>query len=194
MSRGGRGGFGGRGGRGGFNSAPSVFEVIGESEKVIEGKVIAKVTHANVPILRREVYLKDRQEIGTVEDVFGTLEDRHFVIELNQNVQASTFEDSKIELFGESRNMLPLERFLPKPKEAKKNMPKGLQGRGDRGGRGRGRGGFRGGRGGGFRGGDRGGFRGRGGFGGDRGGFRGGRGGFRGGDRGGFRGGRGGGF
>ena len=53
---------------------------------MIEGKVIAKVCHNDVPILRREVYLKDRQEIGTIEDVFGTLEDRMFVVELNQNV------------------------------------------------------------------------------------------------------------
>ena len=65
---GGRGGFGGgRGGsRGGFgggrsdyNSQPSVFEQIGLVDKIVEGKIICKCTHADVPILRRDVSLEN---------------------------------------------------------------------------------------------------------------------------------------
>ena len=96
------------GGRGGFSSAPSNFEKIGVALKEIEDKIICKCTHQNVPILRREVYLKDKQEIGTIEDVFGNTQDIHFVIELNKGIKASSIK-AETEIYGESRNMLTLD-------------------------------------------------------------------------------------
>lgn len=96
-----------------------------------------------------------------------------FTVKMQEGMVAGSFKVSdKVYIAGDK--LLPLDRFLPKPKTegAKVKKPAG---------RGGSRGGFSGGRGGGFRGGARGGFQQRGGFSRGGGAPRGGRGGFRGG-------------
>ncbi|KAJ2385108.1 H/ACA snoRNP pseudouridylase subunit, partial [Coemansia sp. RSA 2603] len=121
--------------------------------------------------------------IGKVDEILGPINEVYFTVKLQDGVVADSFKaDDKV--FVAPDRLLPLERFLPKPK-----APAGVKKRGGaagaRGGRGAARGGARGGRGGfgGGRGGARGGFGGgrggaggRGGFGGGRGAPRGGRG------------------
>lgn len=126
-----------------------------------------------------------------MDEILGPINEVFFTVKMDPGMVASSFKAEDKVFIGGDR-LLPIERFLPKPKVPKAPGKKksGAQRGGFGGGRGapRGRGGFapRGGRGG-F-GAPRGG---RGGFGGPRGG-RGGGFGARGGGRGGFRGGRGG--
>jgi H/ACA ribonucleoprotein complex subunit 1 len=128
--------------------------------------------------------------IGKVDEILGPLNQVFFTIKPQEGIQAKSFKAGDKFYIGGDK-LLPLDRFLPKPKPvggaARVKKPAGAGGRGGGGARGgRGRGAPRG----------RGGFGDRGGRGGSRGGFsRGGGGGFsRGGGSGGFsRGGRGGG-
>ncbi|KAI8048203.1 Gar1/Naf1 RNA binding region-domain-containing protein [Thamnidium elegans] len=183
---GGRGGFGG----GGFNQGPpSEVVVVGAFVSACEGEMVCKLNNPKVPFFNAPIYLQDKTLIGKIDEILGPLNEIFFTVKMESGVTATTFKPDDKVYIGLDK-LLPMERFLPKPKVAgKADKPTGLQGKvekkqsagfGGRGGRG-GRGGF---------GGDRGGRGGRGGFGGDRGGRggfgapRGGRGGF-GGDRGG---------
>lgn len=142
--------------------------------------------------------LENKSQIGKVDEILGPINEVYFTIKTEPGVVASSFKADDVVYIASDR-VLPIERFLPKPKSlvkatkkrgASRGGPGGARGGpGGRGGRG-GFGGRGGGRGGGF-GGGRGG--GRGGFGAGRGaprggGFGGGRGAPRG--RGSFRGGR----
>lgn len=190
MNRG-RGGFrGGRGGgRGGF-SAPqgppeSVLEM-GTFMHSCEGDIVCRSINVKVPYFNAPIYLENKTQVGKVDEILGPLNEVFFTIKPSEGVQAKSFKDGD-KFYISPDKLLPLERFLPKPKDLApkpKRKPAGAQRGGARGGFG-GRGGARGG----FsaRGGARGGFAGRGGA---RGVFAG-RGGARGGARGGF-GGRGG--
>ncbi|KAK0554352.1 H/ACA snoRNP pseudouridylase subunit [Tilletia horrida] len=154
----------------------------------------------HVPYFNAPIYLQNKSAIGKVDEILGPINAVSFTIKMDSGIVATSFKpEDKVYIGGD--RLLPIERFLPKPKVVGPKPPKkkggsrgGARG-GARGGRGapRGRGGP--GRGaprgaGGFRGGGRGGF----GPSGGRGGFRGGAGGGRGGGFGGAPRGRGGGF
>lgn len=195
------GGFGGRGGgRGGYGGAPQGpperVQEMGAFVHAVEGEMLCSSTDAkHVPYFNAPIFLENKSQIGKVDEILGPINEVFFTVKMDAGMQATSFnKDDKVFIAGDK--LLPIERFLPKPKALTKG-PKPKRGGGGRGG-GRGaprggRGGF-GARGGGFggRGGSRGGARGGFGGGGRGGGFGGGRGAPRGGSRGGFRGGRGG--
>ncbi|CCD23839.1 H/ACA snoRNP pseudouridylase subunit GAR1 NDAI_0C01780 [Naumovozyma dairenensis CBS 421] len=201
-NRGGRGGF--RGGRGGgrmggrpIQQGPpdSVLEM-GSFLHECENDIVCRSINTKIPYFNAPIYLENKTQIGKVDEILGPLNEVYFTIKCSEGVQAKSFKEGDKFYIGPDK-LLPIERFLPKPKVVGPPKPKSKKkkGTGAPAGRGGSRGGFsRGGRGGsrgGFsaRGGSRGGFGGRGGsrggFGG-RGGSRGGFGGSRGGSRGGF--------
>lgn len=150
-----------------------------------EGDMVCKSVNEMVPYFNAPIYLENKTQIGKVDEILGPINQLHFTIKVAEGVVATSFKASDKVFIG-SDKLLPLDRFLPKPKAPKAGGVKKAAGAG-RGGfsRGGARGGSRGGRGGSFGGGRGGSFGGgRGGFsdrGGSRGGFRGGRGGSRGG-------------
>lgn len=214
--RGGRGGsFGGgssqRGGRGGFGGGNRYQDAgsdeimpLGTFMHASEGDMFCKSVNEKIPYFNAPVFLENKTQIGKVDEILGPINELFFTVKCQEGVVATSFKAND-KIFVGTDKLLPLERFLPKPKGAKVKKPSAGGARGgfggDRGGRGGARGGF-----GASRGGSRGGFGGRGGApsrGGSRGGFggssrggssfggssRGGsRGGFGGGSRGGFRG------
>ncbi|MCJ1445770.1 MAG: H/ACA snoRNP pseudouridylase subunit [Stictis urceolatum] len=193
---GGRGGgsFGARGGRGGFQSGPpdTVYEM-GAFEHAVEGEILCSSTNPKIPYFNAQIFLQNKTAIGKVDEILGPINQVYFTIKPTEGIVAGSFQKGDKFYIGGDK-LLPLERFLPKPKPPPgapkpKRAGGGTRGgpmRGGRGGRGgargapRGRGGFGGG---GFSGG-----RGRGGGGFGGGGFGGGRGAPRGGRGGGFRG------
>ncbi|WVW86078.1 H/ACA ribonucleoprotein complex subunit 1 [Kwoniella bestiolae CBS 10118] len=183
--RGGRGGFrgGARGGRGGFGQRdfgpPETVQEIGSFLHPVESEMLCSlVTPTKIPYFNAPIYLQNKTQIGKVDEILGPINQVYFTVKMDQGMLASSFkQEDKVYISGEK--LLPIERFLPKPKTAGGKERGGARGgRGGPGGRG-GRGGppGRGGRGGfsarggpGGRGGARGGAGGRGGFGGGRGG------------------------
>ncbi|ORX46396.1 Gar1-domain-containing protein [Piromyces finnis] len=183
MSFRGRGGNRGRG-RGGFNAPqgpPDTVVAMGEFMHECHGEMVCKSINTKIPYFNAPIYLENKTQIGKVEEILGPFTEVYFTVKLQDGVVASSFKE-KDKVYISPDKLLPLERFLPKPKAVGKiEKPLNRQGmlgnkRGGRGGARGGRGGARGGFGG--RGGARGGFGGRGGA---RGGFGG-----RGGSRGGF--------
>ena len=181
----GRGGFSG-GSRGPMQpmGPPESIVELGEVTHAVEEELLCKCTNSKVPYFNGRVFLETKAQIGQVDEILGAINSFSFSVKMKEGMKASSFKAGS-KVYIDPMQLLPLDRFLPKPPVKKLDGMPGARGRG--GSRG-GRGGFapRGGAGG--RGGARGGFGGgRGGFGGGRGGFGGGRGGF-----GGGRGGRGG--
>ncbi|KAM4060172.1 gar1/Naf1 RNA binding domain-containing protein [Hirsutella rhossiliensis] len=175
---GGRGG-GFRGGRGGFaapTGPPAQVLEMGEFQHAVEGEMLCRSSNVKVPYFNAPIYLENKTPIGKVDEILGPINEVYFTIKPQEGIVASSFKAGDKVFIGGDK-LLPLEKFLPKPKVPGEKKLKRAGG----GFRGGGRGGPRGG-GGGFRG--RGGPRGGGGF--SRGGGgRGGSGGFsRGGGRG----------
>lgn len=201
---GGRGGpSGGRGGgRGGFSRGgfqqrdtgpPDTVLEMGTFIHAVEDEMLcASLMPDKVPYFNAPIYLQNKATVGKVDEILGPINEVYFSVKMGEGMVASSFKKGdKLYIGGDK--LLPIERFLPKPKTVGVVKRGSRGGRGGAGGRGRGAAGGRGmgmgrGRGGGMgRGGSRGGFAG------DRGGrgFRGGGGGFRGrggGGRGGYRG------
>ncbi|EPS35887.1 hypothetical protein H072_10676 [Dactylellina haptotyla CBS 200.50] len=183
--RGGRGGFGGgfgggrgggsfRGGRGGapqsFGPPDQVFEM-GSFVHASEGEMVCESTNAKIPFFNAPIYLENKSAVGKVDEVLGPINQVYFTIKPQDGVVATSFKKGDKFYIGGDK-LLPLDKFLPKPKPPPGSKPKGIAKRGAGG-----RGGMRGGpRGGGARGGrgaprgGRGGAPGRGGFGAPRGG------------------------
>ncbi|KIM80936.1 hypothetical protein PILCRDRAFT_822233 [Piloderma croceum F 1598] len=188
-SRGG-GGFGRGGGRGGFQQRdmgpPDTVLEMGSFVHAVEDEMLcASLMADKVPYFNAPIYLQNKSVIGKVDEILGPINEVFFSVKMGEGMVASSFKKGdKVYIGGDK--LLPIERFLPKPKIAGGVTKRGRGGGGAPGGRGRGGGGF-----GGPRGGARGGFGGRGGDRGGRGGSRGGFGSGRGGDRGGRGGGRG---
>ncbi|KXH50867.1 H/ACA ribonucleoprotein complex subunit 1 [Colletotrichum simmondsii] len=170
---------------------------MGKFMHACEGEMICESINPKVPHFNAQIFLENKTAVGKVDEVLGPINQVYFTIKPSEGIQATSFKEGDKFYIG-SEKLLPLEKFLPKPKPPPGAPKVKRAGRGGpaRGGRGGPRGGF-GGRGGAPRGrggsgfGGRGGGRGGGGFGGGRGAPRGG-GGFGGGrGRGGFsRGGR----
>ncbi|KAH0346527.1 hypothetical protein KCU81_g3841, partial [Aureobasidium melanogenum] len=174
--RGGRGGFGGsRGGRGGFapQGPPDQVYEMGTFMHASEGEMVCTSTNTKIPYFNAPIYLENKTAVGKVDEILGPINQVYFTIKPQEGIVATSFKNGDKFYIGGDK-LLPLERFLPKPKPAP-GAPKVKKPAG----RGGARGGFAG------RGGARGGS--RGGFGGRGGSSFGGRGGARGGSRGGFQ-------
>ncbi|KAI9816528.1 MAG: H/ACA snoRNP pseudouridylase subunit [Pycnora praestabilis] len=174
-------GFGSRGGTiltYSYGPPASVLEM-GSFLHACEGEIICESINPKIPYFNAPIYLENKTAIGKVDEILGPINQVYFTIKPQEGIVATSFKSGDKFFIGGDK-LLPLEKFLPKPKPppgAPKPKRAGGASRGGpmRGGRG-GRGGFgdRGGRGGGR--GGRGGFGDRGGRGGSR-GFSGGRGG-----------------
>ena len=148
--RGGRGG-GGRGGRGGgrfYDAGPPEKVVpLGTFSHACQEDLVVKSSIEDVPYFNAPIYLENKQQIGKIDEILGTIREYYVSVKLSDDVKAKSFESNK-QLFIDPAKLLPLSRFLPQPPGAKK-MGGGRGRGGGRGGRGGGGGGFRGGRGGG---------------------------------------------
>lgn len=143
-----------------------------------EGEMVCESINPKVPQFNAIMYLENKTSVGKIDEVLGPINQVYFTIKPSEGIQATSFKNGD-KFYIASEKLLPMERFLPKPKPLpgapkvkKPSRGGGGFGGGFGGGRGapRGRGGPRGGFGGG-RGAPRGGFGGRGGGRGGGGGF-----------------------
>ncbi|KAI6377122.1 H/ACA snoRNP pseudouridylase subunit [Pyricularia grisea] len=190
----GGGGFGRGGGRGGFQQRdfgpPASVVEMGKFVHACEGEMFCESINPKIPHFSAPIYLENKTAVGKVDEILGPLNQVFFTIKPSEGIQAGAFKAGD-RFYIAQEKLLPLERFLPKPKPPPGSVPKVKKPAGGRGGRGgpggRGRGGPRGGGFGGRGGGGGGGFsRGGGGGGFSRGGGRGGGGFSRGAGSGGF--------
>ncbi|KDN40434.1 hypothetical protein K437DRAFT_216932, partial [Tilletiaria anomala UBC 951] len=120
--RGGGGGFrGGRGGgRGGYANAgpPDTVHEMGSFVHAVEGEMLCASTNAKqVPYFNAPIYLQNKAQIGKVDEILGPINEVYFTVKMDSGMVATSFKaDDKVYIAGDK--LLPIERFLPKPKVA----------------------------------------------------------------------------
>jgi H/ACA ribonucleoprotein complex subunit 1 len=81
-----------------------------EDEMFCSSLMTDKVPYFNAPI-----YLQNKSVIGNVDEILGPINEVYFSIKMSPGVVASSFQKGdKVYIGGDK--LLPLERFLPKPK------------------------------------------------------------------------------
>lgn len=72
---------------------------------------------SQVPYFNAPMYLQNKSSIGKVDEILGPINQVYFTIKPSEGIQATSFkEGDKVYIAGDK--LLPLERFLPKPKPA----------------------------------------------------------------------------
>ncbi|KAJ1325572.1 H/ACA ribonucleoprotein complex subunit 1 [Microdochium nivale] len=155
----GRGGFGGGGrggprggGRGGFGQRdfgpPDQILEMGSFMHACEGEMVCESINPKVPHFNAQIFLENKTAVGKVDEVLGPINQVYFTIKPSEGIQATSFKPGDKFFIG-SEKLLPLEKFLPRPKPPP-GAPKVKKPSRGGGGFGAGRGGpIRGGRGGG---------------------------------------------
>lgn len=81
-----------------------------EDEMLCSSLMPDKVPYFNAPI-----YLQNKSQIGKVDEILGPINEVYFSIKMDSGVIASSFKKGdKVYIGGDK--LLPIERFLPKPK------------------------------------------------------------------------------
>lgn len=141
---GGRGGFRG-GGRGGFSSfnvcaytlfslpsidlttqagPPDTVLEVGQFIHAVEDEMLCSSSMPDkVPYFNAPIYLQNKSVIGKVDEILGPINEVFFSIKMGDGMVASSFKKGDKVFIGGDK-LLPIERFLPKPKVAGGKSPR----------------------------------------------------------------------
>jgi len=73
------------------------------------------VTPTRIPYFNAPIYLENKTQIGKVDEILGPINEVFFTVKMEQGMVASSFKkEDKVYIGGDK--LLPIERFLPKPK------------------------------------------------------------------------------
>lgn len=115
------GGFGGRGGggRGGWQDQGPPESVIeaGCFAHACEGEAVVKLTNEKIPYFNAPIFLENKTQIGKVEEILGPINNVYFTIKMAEGVVATSYKPGD-KFYIDPMKLLPLERFLPRPKGA----------------------------------------------------------------------------
>jgi H/ACA ribonucleoprotein complex subunit 1 len=81
-----------------------------EDEMLCTSLVSDKVPYFNAPI-----YLQNKSVIGKVDEILGPINEVYFSVKMGEGMVATSFKKGDKVYIG-SDKLLPIERFLPKPK------------------------------------------------------------------------------
>ncbi|KAI5854810.1 Gar1/Naf1 RNA binding region-domain-containing protein [Tricharina praecox] len=145
-SRGGGGGFGGRGGRGGSSFStgpPDTVQEMGTVMHSCEGEIVCVSSNTKIPYFNAPIYLENKSVVGKVDEILGPMNQVYFTVKPQDGIVATSFKEGDKFYIGGDK-LLPLDRFLPKPKApaGSKVSKRGGASRGGRGAPRGGRGGF----------------------------------------------------
>ena len=89
---------------------------MGEFQHAVESDMLCSSTNpSKVPYFNAPIYLQNKNQIGKVDEILGPLNEVYFTIKMNEGMIATSFKrGDKVYIGGDK--LLPIERFLPKPK------------------------------------------------------------------------------
>jgi H/ACA ribonucleoprotein complex subunit 1 len=58
-----------------------------------QNDLVCKVTIEDVPYFNAPIFLKNKQQIGKIDEIFGTLRDYSVSIKLSDDVKANSFKE-----------------------------------------------------------------------------------------------------
>ncbi|KAK8097321.1 H/ACA ribonucleoprotein complex- subunit Gar1/Naf1 [Apiospora kogelbergensis] len=116
----GGGGFGGRGGgRGGFGQRdfgpPAQILEMGTFMHACEGEMVCESNNPKVPMFGAQIFLENKTSVGKVDEVLGPINQVYYTIKPSEGIVATSFQPGDKFFIGGDR-LLPMDKFLPKPK------------------------------------------------------------------------------
>ncbi|KAF8906017.1 H/ACA ribonucleoprotein complex, subunit Gar1/Naf1, partial [Gymnopilus junonius] len=108
------------GGRGGFQQRdmgpPDEVLEMGTFVHAVEDEMFcSSLLPDKVPYFNAPIYLQNKSQIGKVDEILGPINEVYFTIKMGEGLVASSFKKGdKVYIGGDK--LLPMERFLPKPK------------------------------------------------------------------------------
>lgn len=70
-----------------------------------------------IPYFNAPIYLENKTQIGKIDEILGPINEVYFTVKMENGMVASSFKkEDKVFIGGDK--LLPIERFLPKPKVA----------------------------------------------------------------------------
>lgn len=98
---------------------------MGQFVHAVEGEMLcSSVLKDKVPYFNAPIYLENKSAIGKVDEILGPINEVYFSIKMGDGMVATSFRKGDKVFIGADK-LLPLERFLPKPKEAKGALTSG---------------------------------------------------------------------
>lgn len=91
---------------------------MGNFVHAVESEMLCSSTNSSkVPYFNAPIYLQNKTVIGKVDEILGPINEVYFTVKMSEGMLASSFKkDDKVFIAGDK--LLPIERFLPKPKVA----------------------------------------------------------------------------
>ncbi|KXZ43585.1 hypothetical protein GPECTOR_86g378 [Gonium pectorale] len=83
----------------------------------MRGEAVVKLTNEKIPYFNAPIFLENKTQIGKVEEILGPINSVYFTIKMSEGVVATSYKAGD-KFFIDPMKLLPLERFLPKPKGA----------------------------------------------------------------------------
>ncbi|SLM37127.1 h aca ribonucleoprotein complex subunit 1 [Lasallia pustulata] len=108
----------GGGGRGGFQQSygpPASVLEMGSFLHACEGEIVCESVNPKIPYFNAPIYLENKTAIGKVDEILGPINQVYFTIKPQEGIVATSFKSGDKFYIGGDK-LLPLEKFLPKPK------------------------------------------------------------------------------
>ena len=91
---------------------------LGIYQHACESEMVCKSSNVKIPYFNAPIYLQNKTQIGKVDEILGAINEVYFTIKMQDGMVAGSFTaGDKVYIAGDK--LLPLDRFLPKPKVAK---------------------------------------------------------------------------
>lgn len=98
------------------NPPPPSPTELGTFLHAVEDEMLCLTTlQEKVPYFNAPIYLQNKTPIGKVDEILGPINQVYFSIKMGQGIVASSFKNGE-KVYIAPDKILPLERFLPKPK------------------------------------------------------------------------------
>jgi H/ACA ribonucleoprotein complex subunit 1 len=80
-----------------------------------EGEMVCRSTNVKIPYFNAPIFLENKSQIGKVDEILGPLNEVYFTVKMQEGMVANSFKLDDQVYIGTDK-LLPIERFLPKPK------------------------------------------------------------------------------
>ena len=82
-----------------------------------EGEMVCSriASQSKIPYFNAPIYLENKTQIGKVDEILGPINEVYFTVKLSEGVLATSFKAND-KVYIASDKLLPLDRFLTKPK------------------------------------------------------------------------------
>lgn len=98
-----------------FGHADASHSEMGTVVHSCEGDIVCASINPKIPYFNAPIYLENKSVVGKVDEILGPMNQVYFTVKPHDGIVATSFKEGDKFYIGPDK-LLPLERFLPKPK------------------------------------------------------------------------------